>query len=115
MKAPRETDLVAQCLAWLRLHGVFAWRCNSGAAVFGSGKSKRFVRFHDEPGMPDIVGVLPGGRMLVVEAKMPGARTALKRRLEQESFRERVTALGGLALLVTSLAELEKALVEELR
>lgn len=110
MKTQTETDLVRQCLDWLALHGVFCWRQNSGAARYGP----RYVRFHSEPGMTDIVGVLPlSGRIVCIEAKIRGARTERKRRLEQESFQQRIRSSGGVALVVHDLDELIDALRKE--
>lgn len=49
----------------------------------------------------------------MLPCKLPGASTARQRRLEQESFRARVRSLGGVALLVRSLEDLEAGLREE--
>jgi hypothetical protein len=100
--SPRETDIVRACLAYLRARGVFAFRVNSGA-VAGEHKGKRrFVRFNGAKGCSDILGVLPGGRFLAVEAKRPGNRPTA----DQAAFLAAVSAAGGLALVVHDVAEL---------
>ena len=106
MKAPRETDLVRVCLAYLRLRGVFAWRVNSGAVAGEHGGKRRFVRFNGAKGCSDVLGILPGGRFLAVETKMPGRKTTP----HQQAFLDAVRAAGGLALVVRDVAELAAAL-----
>ena len=108
LKAPRETHLVRACLDYLRLRGVYCWRQNSGAAVFGQGKARRFVRMtRGVQGVSDILGILPGGRFVAVEAKMPGNRPTP----DQAAFLDAVRAQGGVALVVTDVAELAAELV----
>jgi hypothetical protein len=114
VRAPRESDLVAQCLALLQLRRIPSWRVNSGAAVFpatGTGR-RRFVRFASAKGLSDIIGLLPAaagaaaGRFLAIETKLPGRKLTA----DQAAFLERVRAAGGLALVVTDVAELQAAL-----
>jgi hypothetical protein len=107
MKAPRESDLVRACLAYLQLAKVPAWRNNSGAAAFaGPAGRKRFVRFSVE-GCSDILGVLPpAGRLLAVECKRPGGKLTPA----QAAFLSAVGAAGGLAFVVRSVDDLAAAL-----
>lgn len=56
--------------------------------------------------MSDILGVLPEGRFLACEVKKPGGRL----RPEQASFLDRVAELGGVALCVSSVEELQEDL-----
>ncbi len=104
-----ETRLVAECLAYLRARGVPCWRQNTGAAVARSpGGRQRFVRF-GVPGVSDILGILaPRGRWLAVECKLPGGHVTPG----QQAFLETVRKCGGVALLVTSVAELHERLAE---
>lgn len=113
-KAPTETDLIRQCLDFLKLAGVFAIRVNSGAAIYRDGRAGlgQLVRFNSEPGMSDIIGVLPGGRFCAIEVKRAGARTAPKRKAEQDSFQQRIRDMGGFALTVDSLQNLIDAMRE---
>jgi hypothetical protein len=106
MKAPRETDLVRTCLQLLRLRGILAWRVNSGAALGEHRGKRRFVRFNTARGCSDILGILPGGRFLAVEAKLPGRQPTA----DQAAFLGAVEAAGGLAIVVHELGELQKAL-----
>jgi hypothetical protein len=107
VKAPRESDLVKACLQLLKLRGVYCWRQNSGAAVFGQGKARRFVQMtRGVQGVSDILGILPGGRFLAVEAKRPGNWPTA----HQEAFLDAVRAQGGVALVVHDVGELAAAL-----
>lgn len=103
MKKPLEKDVLRQCLDWLALMRVTAWRNNSGGArLAGHGGRGQFVRF-GAPGSSDIIGVLPGsGRILCIECKRVGGKTTEA----QEAFLQRVRDAGGLALVITSVEQL---------
>lgn len=108
MKKPNETVVVRQCLDFLALYGIFAWRVNN-TGIYDPTR-KVFRTFHGLKGVSDILGVLePGGRFLAVECKRPGE----KLKPAQEAFQSTVTAAGGLALVVTDVKELEAHLREE--
>jgi hypothetical protein len=102
MKKPLEKDIQRQCLEWLRLRGVLAWRANSGAMTATYKGKTRFLKFNGIDGLSDIVGVLPGGRFLACEVKRPG-NTPTE---DQEHFLGLVRDAGGLAVVVTSVDEL---------
>jgi hypothetical protein len=89
VKAPRETELVRQCLALLGLRGVFAWRNNSGAFVRDQGEARRYFRA-GAVGSPDILGVLPGGRFLGVECKRPAKWTVSEAIAHLTELRDRL-------------------------
>ena len=106
LPSPREQNLVKPALQLLALRGIFAWRNNTGAvrATNRSGK-ERFIRF-STPGASDLLGILPGGRFLAVEPRSPSGKVTQA----QRSFLDRVTAAGGVALVISDLAELEREL-----
>lgn len=95
-----ETQLVKACLSYLECR-LMAWRQNTGA-MGGVHKGKKwYVRF-GRPGMSDIAGILPDGRALYIECKMPGKHpTKLQRQ-----FLEDVKATNGVGFVVHSLDEL---------
>ncbi|KKM77534.1 hypothetical protein LCGC14_1369090 [marine sediment metagenome] len=99
-----ETQLVRVCLEWLSMEGVLAWRQNTGAWV-STYKGKRSVVRYGIPGMSDILGVLPDGRFLAIECKLPGREATI----EQERFHARIDASGGLGIVVHTLDELQDA------
>jgi hypothetical protein len=64
-----ETDLVRNVLSALQAKRVWAWRANSGTMVVGQGASKYVVR-GAPAGTPDILVVLPCGRLCGLECKV---------------------------------------------
>ena len=109
LKKPTEQSIVNACLQLLALRRVFAWRVNQGAVK----TEGRFVRFNHAEGISDIVGVMPGGRMIAVEAKRPGLGKASKPKPHQQAFLDSVAACGGLAVCVTDVRELDALLTAE--
>jgi hypothetical protein len=113
--ADRESDVLAACLQYLAVRGIFAWRQNQGAIPLKHGGYRRFVGLR---GVSDILGILPQrvevvgegavrfGNLLAVEVKRPGEQP----RPEQASFLERVNEQGGIGLCVHSVGELEARL-----
>lgn len=100
----RESVVVAQCLTFLRLHRVFAWRNNTGAALAG----KQLVRFGLK-GSSDIIGVTNDGRFLAIECKREGGGVLSE---WQQRFLNEVTRRGGVALVVHNTEELAQGLAD---
>ncbi|OQA61445.1 MAG: VRR-NUC domain protein [Candidatus Atribacteria bacterium ADurb.Bin276] len=55
-------------------------------------------------GIPDIIGVLPGGKALLIEIKRIGGKVSE----EQKSFLENAKALGAKAFVARSVEDLMK-------
>ena len=108
---PREADIQAAILDWLKLHGLFCWRNNTGSFAreykTRDGQWRRTFFRAGFAGSADILGVLPGGRFLAIEVKRPrvGALS-----IEQKDFLDQVNATGGLAMVATSVDDVERAL-----
>lgn len=101
-----EGAVVKECLEYLKIRGIFAYRQNTGAAEFRARSGKRrFVRF-GALGASDIIGIIPGGRFIAVECK------AGKGKLSdlQKDYLKTVTDNGGLAIVAKSYVDIEKAL-----
>lgn len=98
---PLEKDIQRDILQYLRLRGIFCWRQNSGAMQGEYKGKKRFVQFTSEPGICDIIGLLPSGRLLAIEVKRPGG----KAKEHQQSFIDQINASNGIAVVITSLSE----------
>jgi hypothetical protein len=96
-----ETDIVRGCLDLLALRGILAWR-NNTTGVYDPRRGV-FRRFSGRKGVSDILAVLPGGKFLAIECKMPGKKPSP----EQREFFDEVTAQGGVGIWVTSLDELQ--------
>lgn len=97
----RESVVVAQCLTYLRLQRIFAWRNNTGACLAG----KQLVRFGLK-GSSDIIGVTNDGRFLAIECKTDKGTTSEW----QDRFLHEVERRGGVALVVHSVEELMEKL-----
>ena len=96
-----ETALKRSILKWLAQHAILAW----------SNPRNAFTR----SGLPDISGVLPGGRAFFIEAKHPDdyaddADAGL--RYVQERWIRWLRASGALVIVASSLAEVQKALAK---
>lgn len=98
-----ESVIVAQCLEWLALHRIFAWRNNTGSYKTPEG---RFIRY-GHVGSADILGILPDGRFLAVECKTPEGR----QRKQQKVFQSMIERNGGVYVIARSTADLEGALI----
>ena len=93
-----ESDLVRASLMYLKSKNVMAWRNNTGAWKVG----KHYIRF-GSPGSGDIFAVLPKGRFLSIEAKLPGKKPTP----EQVEWQKQVIKSGGFAWLIYSICDLE--------
>jgi len=101
---PKEADIQRAILAYLRLLGAWVVRVNGGAVKV----DKRFIRFTDTLGCPDILGVI-GGRMLGIECKRHGGRL----RPAQAECLDAIRKAGGVAFVATSIDEVKRCLEAE--
>lgn len=119
-----EKHVKKAILDYLQLKGVWAWNNPSGGAfipfekktpdVFHVEQSAKpgghFLKFGKE-GSPDIVGVLPGGKFLGVEAKASKEDGTAKRRRElQDAFGLEITRRGGVYIRAKSVEDVMEAL-----
>lgn len=105
MREQRESDILRDCLLWLKLHGAFCWRQNQGAISGEHNGKRRFLRFTSMQGVSDILGILkPSGRLLAVECKRPGKHPTV----EQAAFLEMIRQFGGVAICAHGIDELER-------
>lgn len=89
-KAPKkpkisEKDITATIRTYLKFKKVFHW--------------KVFQTLGATPGIPDIIGILPGGRALFIEVKTENGKLSEA----QEAFLENAKALGALAFVARHL------------
>ena len=98
-----EGRVLSDCIGYLKARGIYCWRNNTGAVRIRPGQFMSFGK----KGSSDILGILPGGRLLCVECKAPaGGRLSP----EQKQFLDDAGALGCLALVVRGWKELDSAL-----
>jgi hypothetical protein len=85
-----ENCVKAEVLKYLKLRRIKAWSNLSGAVRIRPGK---FMSFGLK-GSSDILGLLPGGRFLVIECKAKGGQLSP----EQREFLSDIKVLGGMAV-----------------
>ena len=100
-----ETALKKQCLEWLAIKGIFAYKQNCGGFKNPTGG---FYRFSSMNGLPDIVCIIKG-KYIGVELKVD--------KKEQSDFQiifqENLEKAGGAYYIIRSLEDLEKVVKEE--
>jgi hypothetical protein len=99
---PTETQLVKAILTYLKASGITAWRVNGVARV---GRGGRPIRSGPR-GQADITGLLPDGRRLDIEVKLPGNQPTP----EQWAFLLQMQRSGGVAFWVDSLELVQEAM-----
>jgi hypothetical protein len=95
MKRP-ERETTPEILKWLNDNGILAWRQNSGSVRVGS----RTINMGGK-GQPDIMGILPGGRALMIENKSNGSKVAP----EQIAWMERARSQGAYCFIANDLED----------
>jgi hypothetical protein len=89
----KESDIVKNCLTYLRLKNHMAWRNNTGRR----GRISFGLR-----GSPDIIGIMPDGRFLGVECKVEGGTQSP----EQADFQRHATERNALYIVARSLDDI---------
>lgn len=97
-----ESQIVSSILQWLAYNKILAYRINSGMIRTESGHMVKLA----PAGFSDILAILKGGRVCMIECKRPGNRaTAI-----QEFFMEGIRQQGGIAFVATSIADCQREL-----
>lgn len=110
LKEPTEKEIENSILAYLQTQKGFFWK-NQSVGVWDNVKKtyrKPNNRFHIN-GVADILGCLPGGKFIAFEVKTKRGRATQN----QKDFLQRISMLGGKAVIVKSIAEVE-AILEEM-
>lgn len=97
----KESELLKLIMDYLSAKRIFHVRINTGAFK----KGDHFIRFGAK-GMPDIVGIAPGGRFLGIECKVKPNKPSE----EQREFLQTIKANGGIGILAYSLEDVEAGL-----
>lgn len=101
----KESAIVRQCLDYLELRGILAWRTNN-AGVYNPKSGGYF--FHGTKGVPDITAILPNGMYFGIEVKGPKGRMSP----EQKEMHRRIVETNAFACCVRSVEELAEDLKE---
>ncbi|WP_010261112.1 VRR-NUC domain-containing protein [Treponema primitia] len=99
-----ESKVLRACLKFLEDMGFYVWRNGVGAVQIRPGQFYRFGK----PGSSDILGVLPGGKILAVECKADKGRLSDN----QKEFLKAVESLGGVVVVAKGTKDVEKILHE---
>ncbi len=100
-----ESEVLKECLAWLKRKNIFADRMNVGSGVLGPGG----YRTYGIVGAGDIVGLLQNGRHLEVECKAGKGGVMSVKQIKREKD---IKKNNGVYVVVHSVAELEYFLKE---
>lgn len=107
----KEQDIVNSILDYLRIHGAWAIRVNSGGKQVENQKGKKhFIRMAPA-GTPDIIAIWPGGLGMAIECKVPGNKPTDIQQATLEMIRE----IGGLSIVAYSTDDVEKAIQERIK
>lgn len=101
----RERDVQAAVLAIFRAHGILLWKQNREKA------GRRYAPHFGFRGLPDLGGVLPGGRAIHVEVKRPGAKPTPA----QVGAMQMLARQGAFVCLVRSVEEAQEKAKEAVR
>lgn len=97
-------------LQFLFKRGIFAWK-NQSVGIFDP--IRKIYRKSNNPfhikGVSDVLGILPGGRLLAIEVKSKVGRPSP----EQILFIDKINKSGGLAFIARSVEEVEERLKNE--
>lgn len=69
-KENREAPIQKAILDWLDANNIYCWRQATGGQLAWNGEDA-YMRGSVALGMPDILGILPGGLALMIEVKTP--------------------------------------------
>lgn len=104
-----ESYIEAQIFAYLKGNGIFVWKVDS-VGIYDP--KRKIFRTNSNPnrikGVSDIIGVLPGGRILAIEVKNKRGVVSP----EQKSFVANVVAHGGLAMIARSVEDVREQIVK---
>ena len=98
-----EKHIQSHILEYLKLRRILCWK-NSTSGIYVRSRDT-YIPSH-AVGVSDILGVLPGGRILCIEVKSESGRLSDA----QKAFLENVTARGGVAFVAQSLEDVEAKL-----
>lgn len=97
-----ESEVLKNCLEFLKANNIFCWRNNTGAIQKGG----RWIKFGYN-GSSDILGITPDGRFLAVECKKENGGLLSD---TQKEFIDKINNSGGVAFVANSLENLQRNL-----
>lgn len=95
-----EGKIQLAILKKLKKSGIFCWR-NNNAPTYDQKLNSGYGGYRSNnvmPGVPDILGILPGGKFFAVEVKTKAGRQSAPQIL----FQKRTERLGGIYIVARS-------------
>lgn len=99
----KEIDVQWLVKAEAENHGAYLWRNNTGGTY---DKTGRFIRYGLCVGSSDLIGLLPDGKFLAIEVKLPGKKPTEN----QQKFLNWINEKGGISFVATSKEDVKKKL-----
>lgn len=99
-----EGAVVRACLDYLAIKRIVAWRSNT-TGIYDE-KRKSYRNNAGRNGVSDIIGCLPGGRLLAVECKAGRGKLSA----DQIEFQRDILEAGGLHVVAYKVEDLIEAL-----
>jgi hypothetical protein len=96
-----EQHIQKQILDYLRYRGIFCWK-NTTTGIYV--KSRNTWITNPSPGVSDILGCLPAGRLLAIEVKAQTGKVSP----HQQQFLDEINSRGGLAFVARSVDEVQE-------
>ena len=97
----KEVEVQRAILDYLKLTGIFVWRVNNVPVSSIQNGRRVFRKFSGVRGVADIIGILPGGRLLAIACKSEKGKPSP----EQVDFGNRINAEGGLWFIARSVQD----------
>jgi len=105
-----EKQILKAVLEYSKSIGLKVWRANTGAAQLKAKSGKSYYVHFGIAGQGDVTGILPDGRRLEIETKVPGR----KQIPSQVAFQKMIEENNGIYLLIYSLDQFIKEIDEYL-
>lgn len=99
-----EKDTENLILDYLNKNNIFAFKVNTVGVWDADKKIYRKTGKFTLKGTSDIIGILPGGRMLAIEVKSPKGVVSVS----QQAFLKKVNSMGGLGFIARSVADVKE-------
>jgi hypothetical protein len=98
-----ETEVQRAIMDYLKLRGIFAFRVNNIPPSMMRDGKRVFRSFGGMRGVADIIGIMPGGRLLAIEVKSETGRPSP----DQVAFGEAINAAGGLWFVARGIEDVQ--------
>ena len=99
----KESVYQKAILDYLTIKGIYCWR-NQSTGIYNA-KTGGYIPL-SKAGVSDILGILPDGRLLAIEVKVPKGKLSPA----QQQFLDDINQRGGLAFMATTIDDVIQSL-----